>query len=126
VGVANFTQTVDDGLRTLSGGQYTITVDGFLAIQDGAAPDLVVDAPHSVRDVFAVVRETPVGSPVQIRILQNGVPYCALEIAPGFTISNSVPGRDLPPLAGGARLSLDLTGVGQSAPGSDLTVVIRL
>ncbi|MBK9170646.1 MAG: hypothetical protein IPM24_24725 [Bryobacterales bacterium] len=126
VGVVNFTQTLDYGLRTLSGGQYTITIDGFLAIQDGAAPDLVVDTPHSVRDIFAVVRETPVGSPVQIRIRQNGVIYCTLEIAPGLTISNSVPGRDLPPLEGGARVSIDIAGVGQSAPGSDLTVVIRL
>src|SRR5260370_24359783 len=49
------TSSVDQGLRTLSGGQYSIQVDGFLAVEASVAPALVVEAAHSVRDIFAVV-----------------------------------------------------------------------
>ena len=33
------------GLRTLSGGQYSIQVDGYLAVDQSAAPALIVEAP---------------------------------------------------------------------------------
>ena len=57
-------------------GQYSIDVEGFLAIENGAAPDLVIEASHSVRDVYAVVRQAPSQSPVQVRLNQNGTAYC--------------------------------------------------
>ncbi len=120
------TQTTDYGLRTLSGGQYSIQVEGFLPIQNALAPDLVVDAAHSVRDVFAVVSEAPIGGPIELQLRQNDAVYCALTIAAGTTISNAVNGFGLPPLAAGSRLSLDVTAVGIEAPGSDLTVTVRL
>ena len=34
--------------RTLSGGQYSIEVESFLAVENGAAPDLVIEATHGV------------------------------------------------------------------------------
>ena len=52
---ACFTATEDSGLRTLSGGQYTIQVEGHLAVQTGVAPPLVVQSTHSVRNVVARV-----------------------------------------------------------------------
>lgn len=122
----SFTQTVDRGLRTLSGGQFSFQIDGFLAIQNGASPDLIVEASHSVRDIFAVVRQAPSGSPVQIQLNQNGTLYCALTIAGGATISSSVSGLGLPALMAGARISIDILGVGVTNPGSDLTVIMRL
>ena len=51
----SLTQFDDGGLRTLSGGQYTIQVEGYLAVDAMAAPAMVVDASHSVRDVYAVL-----------------------------------------------------------------------
>jgi hypothetical protein len=125
------TQTVDSGLRTLSGGQYSIEVDGFLAIENGVAPDLVMDATHTVRDIYAVVRGAPSDSPILLRLnqtLPNQSPlvYSTLTIPFGAIISASQNGFLLPPLASGARISLDITGVGGTNPGSDLTVIIRL
>ncbi len=120
------TQNIDRGLRTLAGGEFSITIDGFLAIEDNAAPDLVVDNQYSVRDVYAVVREQPVGAPVDIRLKQDGVEWCALSIPAGDTASGTVNGFFLPPLAAGARVGVDITSVGQAAPGTDLTIVIRL
>ena len=122
----SMTAGADFGLRTLSGGQFSFQVEAFLAIETGATPDLIVASAHSVRDVFAVIRQAPVGGPVELTINQNGALYCSLTIADGWITSNSVPGAALPPLIPGARLSLDITMVGPSNPGADLTVIIRL
>jgi hypothetical protein len=51
----NLTHNNENGLRTLSGGQYSIQVDGFLAVDQCVAPPLVVETAHSVRDVFAIL-----------------------------------------------------------------------
>jgi len=122
----SMTQGADFGLRTLSGGQLSFQVEAFLAIETGATPDLIVENAHSVRDVFAVIRQAPVGGPVELQINQNGTLYCSLTIADGTTVSNSVAGTALPLLISGAQLSLDITMVGPTNPGADLTVIIRL
>lgn len=125
----HFTYTADGGLRTLSGGQFSIQVEGFLAIQSNAAPPLVVQDTHSVRDIFAVVREAPTGAPVSLRLRQNDTLYCELTIPAGATVSNAVNGFGLPPLAAGAQINLDVVSVGQGwedLPGRDLTVTIRI
>lgn len=129
VGYAPFGGVVDNGLRTLSGGQISIQVEGYLPIQDNAAPALVVDRPHAVRDMFAVVREAPNGGDVELELRQDGVTYCVLTIPDGETISNVVSGFGLPPLAADARLYLDIVavpGAPSTLPGRDLTVTIRL
>ncbi len=102
------TQLVDYGLRTLSGGQFSFQVDAFLAIETGAMPDIIVEDSYSVRDVYAVVGQAPSGGPVNLQINQNGTAYCALTIADGSTVSNSVDGATLPPLQEGAQLSLEM------------------
>jgi len=125
----SFSYTVDGGLRTLSGGQFSIQVEGYLAIQTNAAPPLVVQDAHSARDIFAVVREAPTGQPVSLRLRQNETTYCELTIQAGATISNVVNGFGLPPLVAGAQVNLDIVSVGQGAenlPGRDLTVTMRL
>ena len=120
------TGTADYGLRTLSGGQFSFQVEGFLAIETGATPDIIVENTLSVRDIYAVIRQAPVGGPIQLQVNQNDALYCALTIADGQTVSNSVSGALQPLLIAGARLSLDINMVGPANPGADLTVVIRL
>ncbi|HUA18320.1 MAG TPA: phage tail protein [Bryobacteraceae bacterium] len=125
----SFTNTSDTGLRTLSGGQLSIQVDGALAIQTNAAPPLLVDTSHSVRDVYAVVSDAPAAAPVVMEVTQNGQPFCQLTIPAGTTTSNVVDGFALGPLQAGAQVGLNITSVVQTAnaaPGSDLTVTIRL
>jgi hypothetical protein len=125
----NFTATTDLGLRTLSGGQLTIQVEGPLAIQTAAAPPLVVETAHSVQDVFAVIREAPTGAPIQLRLRVDTSEYCTLTILAGATASNVVPGFGKAALTAASRLFLDIVSVAQTAessPGRDLTVVVRL
>ncbi len=125
----SYANTTDQGLRTLSGGQLSIQVEGPLAIQTNAAPFLIMDTAHSVRDVSAVVQIGPVNAPIILQVTQNGQSYCQLTIPAGTAISNTVDGFALGPLALNAQIGLDILSVVQDAsvpPGSDLTVTIRL
>jgi hypothetical protein len=131
--VLSFGSTVDEGLRTLSGGQLSIQIEGYLAVQTDAAPPLVVESALAARDIFAVVNQAPFdpvsSAPVTLTLRQGSTVYCTLSIAAGATISNVVSGFGLAPLAAEAQVSLDITGVPTAAgslPGRDLTVVIRL
>jgi hypothetical protein len=116
-------------LRTLSGGQIALQVDGYLAVQTDATPPFTVESSHAVRDIFATVREAPQGGPIQLRVRQNSTTYCTLTIPTGATVSSSVGGFGLPPLASGNQVSLDIVsvpGAANTLPGRDLTVTIRL
>jgi hypothetical protein len=119
----------DQGLRTLAGGQISVQVEGYLAIQTDATPPLVMEEAHAARDIFAVVREAPSGGAMEMQLRQGDTVYCTLTIADGATVSNVVSGFGLPPLAASARLNLDITAVPSAAgtlPGRDLTVTVRL
>jgi hypothetical protein len=107
-GAINLTQSSDYGLRTLSGGQYSFQVQGFLAVDSNPSPNVVVEAAHAVQDVYAVVKQAPVGGPIQISLSQNGSPYCTLAIPDGGTASPSVDGFGMPLLAQ-AQLSIAIT-----------------
>lgn len=119
------TGTTDSGIRTLSGGQYSIQVQGYLAISQNAAPALVVERAHSVRDVFAVLKNAADAS-VQLQLNLSGSAYCQLTFSTGAIVSSTVDGKTLPPLPAGAQLTLSILAVGQTYPGSDLTVLVRL
>jgi hypothetical protein len=119
------TQTLGNGLRTLSGGQYSIQVQGFLAIEQTVAPAIVVEGARSVRDVFAILG-TAADTEVQVQVNVNGATYCALTVAPGATTSNSILGSDLPCLQPMDQITVGVLSVGQIDPGADLTVTVRL
>jgi len=102
------TATTEAGLRTLSGGQLSVQVEGYLAIQSDVAPPLMIEQSHSVRDVFAVVRQAPAEGPIQMRVRHNGADYCLLEIPEGETMSNIVNGFGRAPLTAGGQVSLDI------------------
>jgi hypothetical protein len=56
----------------------------------------------------------------------NGASYCQLTFATGQTVSSTVDGNTLAPLPSGAKVTLSVLSVGQTNPGADLTVLIRL
>ena len=116
------------GLRTLSGGQMMMQVDGPLGVQSNAVPEITCDAARSVRDVFARLNQPPTGGMVSIRILRNGQTYCELTIAAGQSTAQGPTDISMRPLESGDAIGLDITTVPQGAgtlPGSSLTVTIR-
>ena len=119
------THNDESGLRTLSGGQYSIQVDGFLAVEQSVAPAIVVEAAHSVRDVFAILGSAA-DAQVQVQVNVNGALYCTLTFAPGTIASNSIFGSTLRPLQVMDQVTVAVLSVGQVYPGANLTVLIRL
>jgi hypothetical protein len=124
-----FTNTVDRGLRTLSGGQFTMQVAGELAVQSNAVPPCSIDRARAVRDVYASVTDASDGANIKVQVTANGEPWCSLTILSGGTLSPAVSGLDLPPLLSGTILGLDVVSTGLAGtgrPGSGLTVTIRV
>ncbi|MGH9594423.1 MAG: hypothetical protein ACRD5L_15135, partial [Bryobacteraceae bacterium] len=115
VAQAAFGATVDQGLRTLAGGQMSIQVQGYLAIQTNAAPPVVIEDSHAARDIFAVVRDAPSGGAIVMNVRQATTVYCTLTIPDGANISNVVGGFGLPALAASAQINLDITAVPTAA-----------
>ena len=120
------TNSNDNGLRTLAGGQYSFQITGYLAIQTGAAPNVVVDATRVVGSMYGVLRTPPGGAGVTLQLNRNGVAYATVQFDAGATTSATVDGFGLPVLHPGDLLSLDVVGVGSTNPGSDLTLVMLL
>lgn len=119
-------------LRTLSGGQFALQVNGYLSTQTNAAPPLVIQAEHAVRDIRMTLSQPPVGYTITVDVLENGAEYCQLLFDPTQqTPTAIVDGATLPPLMEGALLTINLTLtlIDASAqvlnPGRDLTVTIR-
>lgn len=125
----SYTGTRDSGLRTLSGGQLSIQVEGMLAIESNVAPPLTVDSTKSLRDIYATLGSPSTGTPVELEITRNGQHFCALTIPTGSKVSNVVDGFALGVLSEGDLVGLNIISVSQDAgesPGRDLTVAIRL
>jgi len=125
-----YTNTLDRGLRTLSGGQLTLQVAGELAIQSDAAPPLAIDESRSARDVFARVTDAPTDGDILIRLKTDPeTTWCELTIPSGATSSASLDGATLAPLMAGSALLLDILSTGLASSGragAGLTVTIRV
>ena len=120
-----FTGTSARGIRTLSGGQYSLEVEGYLAVDAIATPAVVIQQAHGVRDVFAVLG-TPADADVSVRVLVNGTTYCTLVVVAGQLASAAADGLAIGPLAAQSKVTLAVDAVGMTYPGADLTVLIRL
>lgn len=126
VTVNPYTGTIDSGLRTMAGGQYSFQISGYLAIQTSAAPAVIVDANRSVRDIYGVVSTPSAGAPIVLQVNRNGAAYATIQFAAGVTTSSVVGGFGLPALQAGDQLTLDIVGVGTTIPGSNLNLIMRL
>jgi hypothetical protein len=133
----SYTRNPDGGLRTLSGGQFSLQVSGYLATQQNAAPPLLVEASHAIRDMRAAVTGAPQDYAINVAVLQDGVPLGGdagvLSIGPGKLNSNVVDGINLPALTEDSALTVNITlnlpqnfqPSPNTNPGRDLTVTIR-
>ena len=126
-----YTDSPDGGLRTLSGGQFSLQVSGPLATQTNAAPPLLLEASHAVRDVVATLNQPAIGFTIVVDLLVDGSQYCQLSIPSSSTVSHIVSGLTLLPLHQGSNLSMNVTlqtngNASNTSPGRDLTVTVRL
>ncbi|MGD0616583.1 MAG: phage tail protein [Bryobacteraceae bacterium] len=126
---ACYTSMTDEGLRTLSGGQFCFQVAGVVAVQNDAAPKVTVDTARSIGEVLATVNVAPSGGDLVVAVTQNETALCQVTIPNGSTVSNAVDGFGLPVLVAGATLNIDIVSVASgtdSMPGQDLTVTVTV
>jgi hypothetical protein len=120
------------GLRTLSGGQFNLQVSGFVTSETNAAPPVVVEASHAVRDIRATLTQPSAGYDLLITVIENGNEYCNLTIHSGQKTSSIINGLSLAPLQEGSSITMNIAAnptsgfSGIASPGMDLTLTIRL
>ncbi len=125
----SYTDTTDNGLRTLSGGQLCFQVAGNAAVQNDAAPRITVDRSRSIGGVFATVNTAPSGGDLLIAVTGNGTELCRVTVPDGTTSSATMDGFSLGVLKAGDELGINIVSApaGTSAtPGQGLTVTILL
>ncbi|MBZ5579463.1 MAG: hypothetical protein LAP40_23130 [Acidobacteriia bacterium] len=127
----SLTGTRDVGLRTHSGGQIDLTVDGVVAIESNAVPPATLPYASSVRDIFATVGQAPIGSSLTCVVKVSGNAIATLTIPDGQIVSNTMDMTTHPSVEGlvipaGQPVTLDLTAVGSAYPGKRLTATVRL
>jgi hypothetical protein len=129
VELLSYASLADGGIRTMSGGQITLQIEGYLGVQTDAVPPYVMESTYAIRDVSATVLQAPSGGAVTAQVRSGSTVFATLTIPAGQTVSATVDGFGLAPLAVGAQIHLDVTSVPGGAntlPGQDLTVTIRL
>ncbi len=127
-----YTELPDRGMRTLSGGQFALQINGSITTQVSAAPPLVIQADHAVRDIRADLGRAAQGYNLAVQVLQEGQAYCLIQIASNDTVSALLDGVDLPALRKLSPLNINVSlqpvdgFQGTPVPPKDLTVTIRL
>jgi hypothetical protein len=122
----NYSELIDQGLRTLHGGQFNLQYEGRLAILSDATANITVQENLAIHDCFANLKQAPVGSDVVMEIVQGSETVATLTIPAGQTMSGVLNGASLPILQESSQLKLNITGVGTDFPGSDLSVTVRV
>lgn len=131
----NESYSLDGGrMRGLGGGQLDFQVSGVLAIGADQCPAVTVPLKSSIASITATVKGAPVGNGITININLPGVasPWATVTIASGATTATmgmwtgywsagTVDGLVIP---AGQAVTLDVTGVGSTYPGNDLTVTV--
>jgi hypothetical protein len=122
----NYSELIDQGLRTLHGGQFNLQYEGRLAILSDATANITVQENLAIHDCFANLKQSPVGADVAMEIVQGAETVATLTIPAGETMSGVLNGAALPILQESSQLKLNITGVGTDFPGSDLSVTVRV
>jgi hypothetical protein len=124
--VNNYSQVTNFGLRTLRGGQFSFQVEGGMAVLTDVVPVVSVQEDLSIRDIYASVKQAPEGADLEMEVRQDGSLLASLTIAEDASVSTPVDGAELPALQALSNLTLNITAVGTTFPGRDLTVTIRV
>ena len=106
----------------------TLQVDGTLAIGSNQAPPLQLSANRTPSSVIALAGSAPTGAGVTVNINVGGTLWMSLTIAEGNTSvqATSAQIKTAGQIAGGSNITLDITAVGTTVPGANLSVFIYL
>jgi hypothetical protein len=105
-----------------------LTVSGTLAIGSNQAPLATINSNTSARAVVAYVKTAPTGANLILNINIGGFLWMSLAIVAGTTTAEATPSQiaAVSTIQAGSLVTLDITAVGTTVPGSDLSVLIYL
>jgi hypothetical protein len=102
--------------------QLALHVPFVLAIEAAAAPLAELPADMRFREVSARVKQAPAGGSLKAEVKAGGATVASITIPAGALsaiqpVSGTLPGK--------TEIRLDITSVGLTFPGADLTVIVR-
>jgi hypothetical protein len=106
----------------------TLQIDGTLAIGSNQAPPLQLNASRTPTAVIALAGTAPTGAGITVNINVGGTLWMSLTIAAGTTSVQATTGQltTAGAITGSSPITLDITAVGTTVPGADLSVFIYL
>lgn len=119
-------QITNTTVQNVSGGAGTLslTVPGVLAIQSSAAPLFAFPESRTVREVRVMVKEPPTGGDLVCEVEVDGTLLVEVTVTEGETEA-VIDGSELAGIEANAMVVLNITAVGLSFPGADLSVLVR-
>jgi hypothetical protein len=121
-GTLVFSGSTAGGGGTATGLTIPFSIFGALAVANGGLPWDVLDA-GTITKIQASLGIAPTGSGLSVRINKNGASVATLTIAAGQTKASSTPSIAV---VAGDRLTVDVTAVGSTTPGSHLVVLLQV
>lgn len=123
--VESVTETAGDTVASAAPAQALIlAVPGTLSIRSDAAPLVSLPAAKTPAGVVALLKQAPAGADLTCELSVGGAQWASLTIPDGETearVGSSGLGR----IEADQLIVLDITAVGTTFPGADLTVMIR-
>ena len=106
----------------------TLQIDGTLAIGSNQAPPLQLNASRTPSAVLALVSTAPTGAGITVKINVGGTLWMSLTIAAGTTSVQATTAQltTAGSINGSSPITLDITAVGTTVPGANLSVFIYL
>lgn len=107
-------------------GAILLSVDGVLAIGSDLAPHIFVNKLCRATAIKAQVKVAPTGDDAVVQIKVGGAAYITLTIPDGSTSVDATAAEisAAPDISPDLAITLDITGIGNTDPGADLSVEI--
>ncbi len=107
---------------TVTGGQVVFSVPGILAIESDAAPLVAFKENRNVTEVALLAKQAPAGAQLALAIVVSGVSVATVALPDGQSAITSTVAFAI---GAAAPVRIDVTGVGTTFPGADLSVILR-
>jgi hypothetical protein len=108
-----------------SGGQVALSVPGTLGVQTNAAALIALETAATPVGLLAMLKQPPQGNPVVVNVLVAGSTYTSVTLPAGSSAVVVITGSLGGAITANAVITLNITQVGTTFPGSDLSVLLR-
>lgn len=99
-----------------------LTVSGILAIESDAAPAIHAPEDFKPTTIKVVAKQAPTGASLTVRIKSGTTDWATATLPAGLSeVTATAPATVI---AAGTNIRLDITAVGTTYPGADLTVTL--